>query len=47
MKKKTILNSTFAVLILVLSACGDKGDRAIDDQDVSAVESEIITITSE
>lgn len=47
MKKKTILNSTFAVLILLLSACGDKGDRAIDDQDVSTAKSEITMITSE
>lgn len=44
MKNKTFLPSTLAVLILLLSGCGDKGTGALDDP---AIESETkSTITS-
>lgn len=47
MKKKTILNSTFAVLILLLSGCGDKGTGALNDPSIEPAEEATAVIVME
>lgn len=45
MKNKTFLTSTFAILVLLFSGCGDKGTGALEDPSIEPVEVES-TITA-